>query len=181
MDIFQSVALSLLSPMVLAFLLGVVASLIRSDLKIPPEIYTGLTIYLLFAIGLKGGAKLDGVAFADFWKALTAALLLSLAIPVWSFAILRKFGRFDGVNAAALAAHYGWLSGMGIGGATILGTLAASVSYIAAPAAVRGALPAASPAIYLTAALALTFPFNVILGIPTYYAFAAWLIGSAAG
>jgi len=327
MDVLESVILSLLSPMVLAFLLGVIASLVRSDLKIPPEIYTAMTIYLLFAIGLKGGAKLDGVAFADFWKPLTAALLLSLAIPLWSYAILRKFGRFDGVNAAALAAHYGsvsavtfgealaflqilqvsyepyvaallavmevpaiilaiflvgkstlaagggsmkqvlrelltsksivllmggmaigllagskgaeqvaplfddpfrgvltlfllevglvtgrrlgdlkhagwrlivfatvmpmlhgilgvWLghlSGMGIGGATILGTLAASASYIAAPAAVRVALPAASPAIYLTASLAITFPFNVILGIPAYYSFATWLIGGPPG
>jgi hypothetical protein len=66
MDVLESVILSLLSPMVLAFLLGVIASLVRSDLKIPPEIYTAMTIYLLFAIGLKGGAKLDGVAFADF-------------------------------------------------------------------------------------------------------------------
>jgi hypothetical protein len=58
----------------------------------------------------------------------------------------------------------------------ILGTLAASASYIAAPAAVRVALPAASPAIYLTSSLALTFPFNVIFGIPAYYSFARWLV-----
>jgi hypothetical protein len=54
--------------------------------------------------------------------------------------------------------------------------LAASASYIAAPAAVRVALPAASPAIYLTSSLALTFPFNVIFGIPAYYSFARWLV-----
>jgi hypothetical protein len=107
MDILNSLILSLLSPMVLAFILGIVASLIRSDLKIPPEIYAAMTIYLLFAIGLKGGAKLDGVAFSDFMWPLIAALALSLAIPVWSYMLLRKFGKFDGVNAAALAAHYG--------------------------------------------------------------------------
>ena len=99
MDILNSLILSLLSPMVLAFILGIVASLIRSDLKIPPEIYAAMTIYLLFAIGLKGGAKLDGVAFSDFMWPLIAALALSLAIPVWSYMLLRKFGKFDGVIA----------------------------------------------------------------------------------
>lgn len=324
MDTLNALALSLLSPMVLAFLLGVAASLIKSDLKIPPEIYTAMTVYLLFAIGLKGGAKLEGVTFAQFWQPLASAIFLSLAIPLWCYLLLRKFGKMDGVNSAALAAHYGsvsavtfgealaflqfskhayepyvpallavmevpaiivaiflvaktalpagggsfksvlkelltsksivlliggmliglltgkkgaeqvapffempfrgvltlfllevglvtgrrlpdlkqvgwrilafgvgmpivhgilgvWLgslSGMGIGGATVLGTLAASASYIAAPAAVRVALPAASPAIYLTSSLAVTFPFNVVLGIPLYFSFARWLIPS---
>lgn len=321
MDTWNALVMSLLSPMVLAFILGVTASLIKSDLKIPPEIYTAMTIYLLFAIGLKGGAKLDGVTFAEFWKPLTAALVLSLAIPIWCYAILKKFCRLDGVNSAAVAAHYGsvsavtfgeaiaflqfakvdyepyvaallavmevpaiilaiflvgkktiesggggmgkvirelltsksivllvggmcigllagkegaaqvaplfddpfrgvltlflleiglvtgrrlgdlrsagwrlvvfgmampfahgllgaWLghlSGMGVGGSTVLGTLAASASYIAAPAAVRVALPAASPALYLTSSLAVTFPFNVVVGIPLYFSFARWI------
>ena len=72
----------------------------------------------------------------------------------------------------------GYWSGMGVGGATILGTLAASASYIAAPAAVRVALPTASPAIYLTSSLAVTFPFNVVFGIPLYFSFARWLISA---
>ena len=115
MDVLNSLLLSLLTPMVLAFLLGVAASLVKSDLKIPPEIYTAMTIYLLFAIGLKGGAKLDGVTFAEFWRPLTAALFLSLAIPVWCYAIMRKFGKLDGVNSAALAAHYGSVSAVTFG------------------------------------------------------------------
>ncbi|MDX6767133.1 MAG: sodium-dependent bicarbonate transport family permease [Candidatus Methylacidiphilales bacterium] len=322
MDLLNSLLLSLLSPMVLAFVLGVVASLLRSDLKIPEPIYVGLTIYLLFAIGLKGGAKLDGITLEELWKPMTAALALSAAIPVWSFHILKRIGRFDTINAAALAAHYGsvsavtfgealvflslvkvayepfmpallavmevpaiiialllagktvaangtarmgkimhelltskgivllvggmiigflsghkgseqiapffeapfrgvltlflleiglvtgsrlgdikkaglplivfalampllhgllgvWLgslAGLGVGGATVLGTLAASASYIAAPAAVRIALPQASPAIYLTASLALTFPFNIVIGIPVYFTFAKYLL-----
>ena len=57
-------------------------------------------------------------------------------------------------------------------------TLAASASYIAAPAAVRIALPAASPAIYLTSSLAVTFPFNVVVGIPLYFSYARWLVPS---
>jgi hypothetical protein len=55
---------------------------------------------------------------------------------------------------------------MGIGGSAVLGILTASASYIAAPAAVRLALPEASPGIYLTASLGITFPFNLIIGIP---------------
>jgi hypothetical protein len=74
-----------------------------------------------------------------------------------------------------LGVWLGHACGMSVGGATVLGTLAASASYIAAPAAVRLALPAAAPAIYLTASLALTFPFNMILGIPSYHAFSVYL------
>ena len=128
MDILNSLMLSLLSPMVLAFLLGVVASLIKSDLKIPPEIYAAMTIYLLFAIGLKGGAKLDGVAFGEFIRPLSAAILLSLAIPVWCYAIMRKFGRLDGVNSAAIAAHYGSVSAVTFGEALAFLQIA-KVSY----------------------------------------------------
>ena len=314
--------------MVLAFLLGIIASLIKSDLKFPPELYSALTIYLLFAIRLKGGAKLVGLSFADIWLPMTVAIVLSLAIPLWCFAILKKMGKFDGVNSAALAAHYGsvsavtfaecvafldlmnitsepfmpamltvmevpailvaillvgrsavgsgggsgggswgkvihelisgkgvvlllggmaigllsgtkgftqvaplfdtpfrgvltlflleiglitgrslgdvkkagkflvgfalimpmihgvlgaWIGhaiGLSVGGTTLLATLAASASYIAAPAAIRVALPQANPALYFTASLALTFPFNVVIGIPTYFAFATWLHAS---
>jgi hypothetical protein len=71
----------------------------------------------------------------------------------------------------------GLLAGLSIGGAALLGVLAASSSYIAAPTAVRLALPEASPGIYLTASLGITFPFNLILGIPAYY----WLAQSLEG
>ncbi len=341
MPLLPSLLDSLLSPMVLAFLLGLVAVWVRSDLKIPEQFYAAMTIYLLFGIGLKGGAKLDGVALADFARPAGAALLLCVAIPAWSFVILRRLGRFGMTDAAAVAAHYGsvsvvtfgaslafldargvahegflpavlalmevpgilvalvlarsvgatgaaavpasahafvpatfrtgewrqllhelfaskgilllvgglaigllsgkkgyeqvgpffdapfrgvlalfllelglaagrrladlrragaflavfavvmpllhgllgvWLGrqvGLSLGGATVLGTLAASASYIAAPAAVRVALSAANPALYLTASLAVTFPFNVVIGIPAYFAFARWLFGAA--
>lgn len=318
MELIHSLTASLASPMVLAFALGVFATLIRSDLKIPDAIHSGLTIYLLFAIGLKGGTKLEGVDFGEIWKPLLSAVVLCIAIPILSFLILKKLGRFDAVNAGAIAAHYGsvsavtftaaiafldarhiphegflpallavmevpaiivslWLvhkssrthqmdrvtqvfrelfagkgivlllggmfiglasgkkgyadlaplfdapfrgvltlflleiglltgqrlhdlkaagpflagfalimplvngligvqlaqwSGLSIGGAAVFGTLAASASYIAAPAAVRVALPQANPAFYLTSALAITFPFNIVIGIPIYFAWA---------
>lgn len=311
---------SLLSPMVLAFLLGIIATRVRSDLKFPDEIYTALTIYLLVAIGLKGGYKLSLTPLEQFWRPGIAAMLLACVIPLWSFALLRRLGRFGVSDAAALAAHYGSVSavtfsealafqenlgahyegfmptllaimevpailiaivtarlrstdelvekvplgvvmrellagkstllllgflvigalagkrgwdqtsplfdqpfrgvltlflleaglvtgrrlgdlrkagafliafglvmpvlhaalgivagkfaGLSMGGATILGVLAASASYIAAPAACRVALPAASPTYYLTASLAITFPFNIVFGLPLYHAMA---------
>ena len=326
MEILHAVSTSLMSPMVLAFALGIFAKLIRSDLKISDEFYGALTIYLLFAIGLKGGMKLEGMSLAMVWKPITAALLLSACAPVWCYAILRKLCGLDNINAGAVAAHYGSVSavtfsaalafierhhlpseatlpallaimevpaiivatflakraekhsaqagddynkvlhelltskgillllgglviglvgghagfeqvaplfeapfkgvltlfllsvglmtgarladlksvgfklalfallmppihafigillakaaGMSLGGATVLATLAASASYIAAPAAVRQALPTASPAIYFTTALGITFPFNILIGIPVYYQVAQYIINN---
>ncbi len=316
MSVVEMVRMNVLSPVVLAFALGMVAVLVRSDLAFPEALYTSLSIYLLIAIGLHGGVELSKVSFGVFWKPALATLLLGMAIPVWSYAVLRGLGRFDVANAAALAAHYGsvsavtfaailafldrqsvpyegfmptlvallevpaivvalliartklsgggswhtilrelltgrsilllvgglvigWLSGeqnyktvaplfttlfqgalvlflldMGMvaarrlrevrvagiflvafaivmpmlhgiigvllggavglstGGRTVLGVLAASASYIAAPAAVRIALPQANPGYYLTAAIGITFPFNLAIGIPLYYTFA---------
>ncbi len=57
----------------------------------------------------------------------------------------------------------------------MLGVLASSASYIAAPAAIRMSLPDANPTYHLTASLAITFPFNIALGIPAYLAVARWL------
>ena len=65
--------------------------------------------------------------------------------------------------------------GMSIGDATVLGAMSASASYIAAPAAVRLSLPMANPAYSLTPAIAITFPFNLSLGIPLYHQIAVWL------
>jgi len=72
----------------------------------------------------------------------------------------------------------GQATGLSLGGCTLMGVLAASASYIAAPAAMRLSLPEANPALYLTASLAITFPFNLTVGIPIYYAFARFALGS---
>jgi hypothetical protein len=71
-----------------------------------------------------------------------------------------------------LGTFAGTLAGMTVGGAAVLGAMTGSASYIAAPAAVRIALPKASPGIYLTMALGITFPFNLAIGIPLLLAFA---------
>jgi hypothetical protein len=60
----------------------------------------------------------------------------------------------------------------------VLATLAASSSYIAAPAAVRVALPEANPTLYLTASLGITFPFNLLVGLPVYDWLARHFVGS---
>ena len=88
---------------------------------------------------------------------------------------LLVFGVLAPLLNGALGVYLGQLTGLGIGGATLLGVLAASASYIAAPAAIRMSLPEANPTLYLTSALAITFPFNITLGIPLYLEFARYL------
>lgn len=314
MEALDLVRANLLSPIVLAFVLGLIAAWIKSDLKLPEALYQSLSIYLLLAIGIKGGVELAKTSFAEFALPAAGALAIGVATPLWCIVILRKLGRFDLTNAAAIAAHYGSVSavtflastsfldaagikyegfaptlvallevpaiavallvaragggqasstgwgavlhevlagrsivllvgglvigalsgkqgvepvaplfqglfrgalvlfllemgmvaahrigelrkvgvflvgfavvmplvhavlglfvarscGMSQGGATVLATLAASASYIAAPAAVRIALPQANPTWYLTASLGITFPFNLAIGIPLY-------------
>jgi len=311
---------NLLSPVVLCFLLGIIATLLKSDLTIPEPIYAILTIYLLFALGLKGGVELSSVEASLVIKPALATLVLGLITPAMAFLSSRYLGKMSRYDAAALAAHYGsvsvvtfiaaqsflnvlgiavegfvstlvvlleipaiimglvfarmgelsvnmekfkeairevltgksilllvggliigflakksgyakvepffgppfqgavalfllemgivaskrfrdigrsklflllfgtilpifngflgvslgYVSGLSLGGSVILGTLGASASYIAAPAAVRIAIPEASPGIYLTSALTVTFPFNLLLGIPIYLKFAQW-------
>ena len=74
-----------------------------------------------------------------------------------------------------LGVAVGLMAGLSPGGATVLGAMSASASYIAAPPAVRMTLPEANPTLSLTASLAITFPFNIIVGIPIYYQVALWL------
>jgi hypothetical protein len=339
MSILELLQANLLSPVVLCFVLGVLAALVKSDLELPDAFVTALSIYLLLAIGLKGGVELSKASMGQLIGPVLATLLAGVAVPVWTYAIVRWLGRFDVDNAAAMAAHYGSCSvvtfitavaylqsqkqpvegflpalvailevpaivvalliarvgaqriaakarangdtedegarpagtlgqaihevlagrsvllligglligyaagekqfepvkllfadafrgilclfllelgikaaghfrdlkrvgvflpifaiampvfngfvgvvlgeacGLSVGGATAFGVLVASSSYIAAPAAVRIALPRASPAYYLTASLAITFPFNLALGIPLYYTIAQRICG----
>lgn len=331
---------NLCSALTLSFALGMVAKLIRSELALPRDLYLSLSIYLLFALGLKGGVELSHSPLATIaWPAL-AALLVGAITPVSSYLVLRRLGRFSIADAAGIAAHYGsvsavtflaaqqfvqamgtpaegfmptlltllespginialaigavqmarntataetaftvggpdaspprrplwpvlhevltgrsmvllvgglvvgWImgepgykpvrpffedqfkgaltlfllemgltagarlgdlrkvglfllgfgtvmpmvhgtlgallgawAGLSVGGAAVLGTMAASASYIAAPPAVRLTLPEANPTYYLTSALAITFPFNLLVGIPLYYYVAKLAVG----
>ena len=326
MDILNAITDNLLTPAILFFLLGVLAGVFKSDLEIPQSISRYLAIYLMMAIGFKGGA-----AFAqtpEFGFEVIATVLAGLAFgflqPFVSYALLVRTTGIDKPTAAAVAAHYGsismvtfataaaflgtegiayagyivgilalkeapaivtglfiahraapqtrhvsedhklmreiftngailllvgafvigWLTGdkgmakmegflvtpfqgilalflldmgllvsrnaaqlksftpplvafaiymplasaaVGLGLAYLIGldqstgflfmVLCASASYIAVPAAMRLSLPEANAAIYLPMSLAITFPFNVILGIPLYFAAARWLNG----
>jgi hypothetical protein len=327
-ELAEAVRANLLSPAALFFVLGLLAAVLRSDLRFPEPVYIGLTIYLLCAIGFKGGVAMAEAGLGAVWLPALAAMALGAAIPLVSYPILRFAGRLSVADAAALAGHYGSVSavtftaalnflklinqeyepfaaaflaimespaiivaillaklamrrqsgsrstgeplaravreailgrsvvllvgtllvgflcgkrgldatagffvtpfqgilalfllelgtvagrrlgdlrkvglfllgygivmpvvhgcvglalghwaGLSLGGATLLGVLAASASYIAAPAAMRLSLPEANPTLYLTSSLAITFPFNITVGIPLYYAIARWLFG----
>jgi hypothetical protein len=88
---------------------------------------------------------------------------------------LVAFGLYMPLVGASLGLITGWILGLSVGGITLLGVLAASASYIVVPAAMRLALPQANPSIYVPLSLGVTFPFNVIVGIPLYYYVAVWL------
>jgi uncharacterized protein len=76
------------------------------------------------------------------------------------------------VVGAAMGLAAGMLLGLSTGGVTLMMVLAGSASYIAVPAAMRVALPDANPSIYLTLSLGVTFPFNLVIGIPAWVAVA---------
>lgn len=319
---------SLLLPSVFFFLLGMLAQLVRSDLKMPPELVKSLTVYLLIGIGIHGGQELSHASYDEALPALMVALGLGVVIPVIAYQLIWRLSNLDKLNAVAIAAHYGsvsagtfltaiafldamqmsyekypvmmlavmespailiglylanhvrhsmhseadmtlstrrsilhesltngsivlllgsmligdivpeknlqsvlpffqqmfmgvlclFLLAMGIeagkklsdfksaglflvsfgilmplllgavgvtlghtllgysnGGSMLVGVLAASASYIAVPPAMRIAIPEANPSLYLTLSLGITFPFNVVIGIPTYFYFAQQL------
>jgi hypothetical protein len=314
---------NLLSPITLSFGLGVLARRMRSEFALPKDVYMGIAVYLLFALGLKGGVELGHAKFASIAAPAAATLLLGCITPLTTYLILRRIGRFSTADAAGIAAHYGSVSavtylaaqnfvgsmgqsvegfmptllallespgihialalgaiksaekgrptasvlhevltartmvllvgglivgyligekhwadiepfydtkgaifkgvlclfllemgvvagerlgdlkkvgpfllgfgillpifhgligvvlghaaGLSVGGSTVLGAMAASASYIAAPPAVRVTLPLANPTYSLTCALAITFPFNILAGIPLYYQIALLL------
>ncbi len=147
------------------------------------EVFAGKSIVLLLgglAIGWFAGpagiAPLDRLFF-DLFKGVLAFFLLEMGLVAASrFGELRRAGPFLIVFAtvmplfsAGLGVATGALLGLSVGGVTLLATLYASASYIAAPAAMRLALPQANPALSIGAALGITFPFNLLVGIPLYH------------
>lgn len=109
-------------------------------------LFTGVLTLFLLEMGIVAGRRIPDIKSAGI-----GLVGFSLGFPLL---------------AGSLGVLTGHLTGMGLGGSAVLGVLTASASYIAAPAAVRLALPEASPGIYLTASLGITFPFNLIVGIP---------------
>lgn len=110
-NILSLAADNLLSPIILSFALGVAASLARSDLSIPEAVAKGLSIYLLFAIGFKGGVSVasHGVDMT-LGLSLLAGVILSFLLPIIAFGLLNLLSGLNRVDAAAVAAHYGSIS-----------------------------------------------------------------------
>jgi hypothetical protein len=153
------------------------------------EVMLGKTVLLLaggLVIGLitpeEGYAKVSPF-FVELLNGLLVLFLLHLGYLAGSnFAEIRKvgaplaaFGIFFPLLSGVIGVTAGSLIGLSVGGATMLGILSASASYIAAPAAVTVALPTASPTLALMSSIGITFPFNLIVGIPIYFRIAELL------
>ena len=139
---------NLTSPPLLFFLLGLAATLVRSDLEIPEQIAKFLSLYLLFAIGFKGGVALaESPLNAAIFISLFAALVMAALVPLYVFFLLRR--RFSVADAAATAATYGSISAvtfvtctsyLDANGVPWSGHLVAAMALMESPAIVIGLL-----------------------------------------
>ncbi len=121
-----------------------IAVFLKSDLDIPQPLPKLFSLYLLFAIGFKGGHEIHESGInGEIAVTLIAAILLAGIVPIYSFFFILKI-KLDAYNAAA----YGSIS---------------AVTFVTATT-----VPEANPSLYISMALALTFPFNIIIGIPIY-------------
>lgn len=110
MDTLATLQANLLSPITLAFSLGVVAKFVKSEIALPKDLYTSLSIYLLLALGLKGGVELAHAEPADVVWPVLVTLLLGCLTPVSTYLGMRHAGGFSVADSAAVAAHYGSVS-----------------------------------------------------------------------
>jgi hypothetical protein len=135
----------------------VIGAVVGADRMAPTDplfvgLFAGALTLFLIEMGVIAAERLRDISSAG-WRMVALGVLIPL------------------VNGL-LGALLGTVAGLSTGGVAVMATLAGSASYIAAPAAVRIALPQASPGLYVTASLGVTFPFNLTLGIPYYIALA---------
>lgn len=151
MELLQVSLANLLSPMILFFALGLLAGSAKSDLAIPEPISKALSLYLMLSIGFRGGVEIvhSGGMSGSILAALVAGVTLSFTIPVIAYLLLRVTTRLDGVNAAAVSAHYGSVSVvtfvaaiafLGHVGASYEGYVVAMLAVMETPAIVSGLL-----------------------------------------
>jgi hypothetical protein len=140
---------TLASPVILFFVLGALASFARSDLSIPESVSKGMSLYLMAAIGLKGGVEVSNAGL-DQQMLITglAGLVLSFGLPFLGFQLLRRIGGLNSVNAGAVAAHYGSVS---------------VVTFVTGVAVLQGA--GMAPAGWMVAVLALMETPAIIAGL----------------
>ncbi len=152
-EILSLAGANLLSPIILSFALGVAAALARSDLAVPEAVAKGMSIYLLFAIGFKGGVAVSAHGIdTTLILSLIAGLVLSFGLPLIAFGLLRLMSGLNKTDAAAVAAHYGSISIVTfVAGTSILESrMIDSEGYLVAVAAVMEA-PAILSALWLIA------------------------------
>ncbi|MCU0427747.1 MAG: sodium-dependent bicarbonate transport family permease [Candidatus Kapabacteria bacterium] len=101
---------TLLEPLPMFFVLGLIAGFLKSDLKLPEAIYDILSTYLLLSIGLKGGTQLAKIGFGGIIIPALGTLAVGIITPLIAFAIIRSIGKLGRADSAALAAHYGSVS-----------------------------------------------------------------------
>ena len=123
-------------------------------------LFMGALSLFLLDMGMEAARRIG-----DFRQAGLSLVIFGIVMPL--------------IGAAIGIATGHWILGFGVGGTLLVAILAASASYIAVPPAMRLAIPEASPALFLTLSLGVTFPFNVMVGIPLYFAAAKWIVGQA--
>lgn len=110
-DILALAGANLLTPMILCFALGLFAAIARSELSIPEAAAKTMSIYLLFAIGFKGGVAVNDHGLdGNLLLAIAGGVVLSFGLPFVAFALLKLLTRLSATDAAAVAAHYGSIS-----------------------------------------------------------------------
>jgi hypothetical protein len=119
------------------------------------QLFQGTLMLFMLDMGMVAAAQLRGIGRGAF-----RLVVYGVTLPLLHGIIGTALGHWAGLSPA---------------GAAVFGTMTASASYIAAPASVRASLPEANVGRCITAALGITFPFNLAIGIPLYFAFAAWL------
>ena len=140
---------TLTSPVILFFVLGIFAAFVRSDLAIPEAFAKAMSIYLMAAIGLKGGIEVaESGLTTDLAAAAAIGLSLSLLLPFLAYALLTRIGGLGRIDAGAVAAHYGSVS---------------VVTFVTAKEILTG--QDLSPAGYMVAVLALMETPAIISGL----------------
>jgi hypothetical protein len=111
----------MIEPIILFFIFGMIAGLVRAELRLPSQIYDFVSMLLLITIGLKGGVELAKQPFLTLLPQMLAVFVMGLALPLIAFPVLRNIGRFKREDAASIAAHYGSVS---------VGTYAVAVAFM---------------------------------------------------